>query len=140
MSEKHPTNIRTQEIQRLLASVPVIASAHELDLLVFLYRHPYTLLTNEQLANFVGYDMKQIAKAIDAFIEANLLERTQNPAHSARIYRLILDGPNKGGLKALLELASTREGRQSILPAIKSQSSNPPRDRAASRRRLFAIA
>ena len=64
------------EIRRLLAQAVVIQSACDLDLLVFLHRHPRTLLTSEQLAGFVGYPLKDIAKALDTFLEAGLLERT----------------------------------------------------------------
>ena len=59
--------------------------------------------------------MKQVAQSLDTFIEAGLLERTQNPTHAARMYLLQLDGPQGGGFKTLLELASTREGRRVIL-------------------------
>jgi hypothetical protein len=78
------------------------------------------LLTNEQIAAFVGYDMKQVAQSLEGFIEAGLLERTQNSMHAARMYRLELDGPKGGGFHTLLELASTREGRREILEALNS--------------------
>jgi hypothetical protein len=107
-----------EEIRRLLAGAPVIRAACDLDLLVFLHRHPRTLLTNEQLAAFLGYDMKQVAKAIDAFIDAGFLERTQNPNHPARMYLLALKGPQGGGLNGLLQLASTRTGRRGILDLL----------------------
>lgn len=93
-------------------------AACDLDLLMFLHRHPRALLTSEQLAAFVGYDIKHVAKSLDAFIDAGLLERTQNPMHAARMYLLVLDGPQGGGLMALLKLASTRQGRQGILHAL----------------------
>jgi hypothetical protein len=89
-------------------------------LLVFLYRHPRTLLTNEQIAAFVGHDMKQVARSLDAFLEAGLLKRIQNPMHAARMYLLELDGGQDGGYYNLLELACTREGRRAILDAMKS--------------------
>ena len=108
-----------EEVKQLLARLSVIRNGCDLDLLVFLYRHPRTLLTNEQIAAFVGRDMKQVAASLDTFIEAGLLERTQNPTHAARMYLLQLDGPQGGGFKKLLELASTREGRRAILEHLK---------------------
>lgn len=63
--------------------------------------------------------MKQVAQSLDTFIEAGLLERTQNPTHAARMYLLQLDGPQGGGFKKLLELASTRDGRRVILEHLK---------------------
>jgi len=108
-----------EEVKPLLARVSAIRNGCDLDLLVFLYRHPRTLLTNEQIAAFVGRDMKQVAQSRDTFIEAGLLERTQNPTHAARMYLLQLDGPQGGGFKKLLELASTRDGRRVILDHLK---------------------
>jgi DNA-binding MarR family transcriptional regulator len=129
-----------QEIQRLLGCTPVIVGPCELDLLVFLYRHPRTLLTNEQLAAFVGYDMKQIAKSIDAFIDAGLLERTQNSLHAARMYLLVLQGEESGGLKTLLRMASTREGRRDILQVLAPGRPKPPTDLPRAKGSLRAIA
>lgn len=106
-------------MKQLLARLSVIRNGCDLDLLVFLSRHPRTLLTNEQIAAFVGRDMKQVAQSLDTFIEAGLLERTQNPTHAARMYLLHLDGPQGGGFKRLLELASTREGRRVILEHLR---------------------
>lgn len=106
-------------MKQLLARLSVIRNGCDLDLLVFLSRHPRTLLTNEQIAAFVGRDMKQVAQSLDTFIEAGLLERTQNPTHAARMYLLQLDGPQGGGFKRLLELASTREGRRIILEHLR---------------------
>ena len=70
------------------------------------------------VAEFVGYNIKEVAKSIDAFIDAGLLERTQNPMHAARLYLLVLDGPEDDALKALIKLASTREGRQNIVRVL----------------------
>ena len=96
------------------------------------------LLTNEQIAAFVGYDMKQVAQSLEGFIEAGLLERTQNPMHAARMYRLELNGPKGGGFKTLLEVASTREGRREILEAL--NSGGPGSEEKAQRLRLVISA
>lgn len=114
------------EIRRLLAQAAIIQSACDLDLLVFLRRHPRTLLTSEQLAGFVGYPLKNIAQALDTFIEAGLLGRTaQQSGHAARMFLLLLDGPQGGGVEALLGLAFTRHGRQAILEALDGSGSGP---------------
>jgi hypothetical protein len=119
---KPPSNDRWQpgEVTGLLARVSVIEDACHLDLLSFLYRHPRALLTSEQLAGFVGYNLKEIAKALDASIEAGLVETTQHSTNAARMFLLLLDAPNRDDVRALLELASTRSGRQSILEALKA--------------------
>jgi hypothetical protein len=59
-------------VKRLLARTPFIRGACDLDLIGFLHRHPRRLLTTEQLAGFVGYNLKEIAKSLDGFIEAGL--------------------------------------------------------------------
>lgn len=112
ISASRPSN---GEIVALLAQARVVRRPCDLDLLVFLYRHPRSFLTSEMVAAFVGYDIKEVAKSIDAFIDAGLLARTQNPMHAARLYLLVLDGPENDALRTLLKLASTREGRQNIV-------------------------
>lgn len=144
MKDKHPTDRPgPDEIGELLARAPMIQSACELDLLVFLHRHPRALLTNEQLAAFAGYDMKQVAQTIDSFINAGLLERTQNPKHAARMYLLVLDGPQGDDLMALLKVASTRQGRREVLNMLgPGQTETGPVQITdiKTRRRLHAIA
>lgn len=143
MIDKPSTNRQKQEeIKRLLAETPVLQGACDLDLLLFLHRHPRTLLTNEQLAAFVGYDMKQIAQSIEAFLTAAILERmAQTPTHAARMYLLVLNGPQGGGLKALLEQASTRQGRRDVLQLLgPGRSQTAPLAITQQKRRLHAIA
>lgn len=130
----------SEEIKRLLARTPIIRTACELDLLVFFHRHPRALLTSEQVASFLGYDMKKIAKAIEAFVEGGVLERTQNPTHAARLYVLVLNDPQGGGLTSLLRLASTRQGRQDILDLLGAGQSETPLGAVQEKRRLHAIA
>ena len=114
-----------EEIKRLLAGNRLIRNGCDLDLLVFFYRHPRTLLTSEQIAAFVGRDMKLVAEALDIFIAAGLVERLHNPTHAARMYLLLLvHGPEGNGLKTLMELASTREGRHEILALLNSDKSH----------------
>src|SRR5215469_5271293 len=91
-----------ESTKRLLARVPVVQNACDLDLIVFLHRHPRALLTTEQLAGFVGYNLQEVAKALDCFIGAGLLVRTtQQSMHAARMFVLLLGGPQGEGLRAL---------------------------------------
>lgn len=129
MIDKPRTNRQTpEEIKSLLARSPMIKEACALDLLMFLHRHPRTFLTNEQLADFVGYEMTHIAKTVEAFIDGGIVERmTQTATHAARMYVLVLDGPQGGeGLRAILQLAATREGRRGILKVLTDHPSSPP--------------
>jgi hypothetical protein len=126
MADKSSTNGQQHEAKVLLARTPVIQGPCELDLLGFLHRHPRTLLTSEQLAVFVGYDIKEVAKSIDVFIDAGLLGRTKNRLHAARMYSLVLNGQQADGITALLELAGTKQGRRDILALL-----GPPQSQAA---------
>jgi hypothetical protein len=114
-AREHP-----QDIPGLLAQTTVIRSACALDLLMFLHRHPRALLTSDRLASFVGYDVKQVVQSVEAFIDAGILERILNPTHAARLYVLVFKGSEGEALQALLEIASTRQGRLSILDALDS--------------------
>jgi DNA-binding MarR family transcriptional regulator len=127
-----------QDIHALLAAVPFVRGACELDLLIFFYRHPHSILTNEQLSALVGYDAQEIATSTDKFIEAGLLERAQNPMHAARMYLLLLEGGQKGTLRALLDLACTHQGRRDILQLLFAGRSDPPEGQAE--RRLHFVA
>ena len=123
--------------KRLIAAAPVIRNACDLDLMAFLHRHPRILLTSEQLAGYVGYGLKEIAGALDAFIAAGLVARTaQQSMHAARLFVLLLDGPQGEGVRALLEFAATREGRQGILKALNSRGSHPDRSNGGPALRL----
>ena len=135
-----PSTTDLKEISRLLSRTPAVRNACDLDLLLFLRRHPRTLLTSEQLAAFAGYDIQEIAKSLEAFIEAGLLERTQNPMHAARMYLLVTDGPENGGIRDLLELASTRNGRHSILQILDPEGSQPETETTQRGLRLVKIA
>jgi hypothetical protein len=139
MSDTPSTNARKRkDIQQMLSRVPCVTGACGLDLLAFFYRHPRSLLTNDQLSALVGYDTREIAKSIDAFVDAGFLERAQTPIHAARMYLLVLDGPQTGGLKELLNLATTHQGRQDILELLIPGRSGPSAGQA--RRRLHVVA
>lgn len=84
--------------------------------------------------------MKQVARSIDVFIDAGLLERIQTSMHAARMYLLVLDGPKGGGLTALLKLASTRQGRRDLLQILDPGGAKEIVDIAQEKRRLYAIA
>lgn len=116
------------EARRVLARIGVIRRAADLDLLLFFVRHPRSLLASETLASFLGYDLKEIAEALDLLLDARLITRTQTSAHAARLYVLTTDHTNGGTkedwLPSLRELASTRDGRL----ALKEVLTGPPPD------------
>lgn len=107
----------------------------DLDLLLFFYRHPRTLLTGERLVSYLGHDREQVAKSLDGLIEAGLLTRSQNPSHTARLYILELDALPGGLLSSFLKLAATRQGRQEAMRLLAGESGAP----RASRRRAPSL-
>lgn len=76
------------------------------------------MLTSELLARFVGYDMKEVARSLDAFIDAGILTRAQNPVHAARLYTLASAGAHGGWLPSLIQIASSRDGRRAVIAAL----------------------
>ena len=114
---------KQEHARRLLDRIDVLRRPCDLDLLIFFVRHPRTLMASEQLASFLGYDLKQIAESLDVLLQAELLTRTQHPAHAARMFVFAIGGAGSGWLPALLDLASTREGRLALRLALTSASS-----------------
>ena len=113
---------RKDEVRVLLGHVPEIRTACDIDLLVFLHRHPRMLLTRERMAEFVGYGIKKIAGSLENLIAGGVLLRQQKPSHKAQMYLLILSGPDGGWLAKIVKLASTREGRRDLLHALNSHA------------------
>jgi hypothetical protein len=106
--------MKLDDARRLLDRVSVLRHPCDIDLLVFFARHPRSLLTSEHLASLLGYELKQIADSLEILLEAGFLTRTQNPTHAARLYVFDVTGASGDWLPGLLELASTREGRQAL--------------------------
>ena len=106
-----------RRFEHLLNLIGVLRHPCDLDLLLFFHHHPRALLPSDRLAAYVGYDLDQIGRSLDLLTEAHLLERSQNPTHAARMY--VLTTPPNGWLMSLLDIASTREGRQDLLQAIR---------------------
>ncbi|TME76825.1 MAG: MarR family transcriptional regulator [Chloroflexi bacterium] len=90
----------------------------DVDLLRFFRRHPRALLTSEQLAACVGYDVQKVSRSLDSLIGAGLVTRSPTPKSSARMYVLTSGGTHGGWLKSLLEVAATPEGRRALLQAL----------------------
>ena len=97
-----------------------LRSPCDLDMLLFFSRHSRSLLTSEKLAEYVGYDVKQVGRSLDWLITAGILTRSQNPTHEARLYVFIAN-PYPPWLKSLLICASTREGRAALIARLKQR-------------------
>lgn len=118
-----------RRFEHLLGSIGVLRHPCDLDLLVFFHRHPRAILTSERLAAYVGYDLNQLASSLDLLAGAGLLERSQNPTHAARLY--VLKTPETGWLASVLDIASTREGREKLIQTMKEAGAHDSADHAA---------
>lgn len=90
----------------------------DLDLLLFFSRFPRVLLTNERLAQYVGYDMQSVVKSVETLIDAAILSRSQNPNHEARFY-VFTPSQSDEWVRQVVSTASTREGRTRLLRILK---------------------
>jgi hypothetical protein len=115
-------------VQRLLDRVGVLRNPCDLDLVLFFSRHPRVLITSEDLARFVGYDLQRLARSLDALIAGGIVRRSQNDDHAARMYFLESAGPAGGWLPSLLGIASRREGRAAIIADLATRSAADPTD------------
>jgi DNA-binding MarR family transcriptional regulator len=120
--------MKGRRFEHLLGGARIIRHPCDLDLLLFLRRHPCAILTSERLAAYVGYELNQLARSLDRLTDAGLLERSQNPAHAARLYAL--NTPEAGWLAAVLDIASTREGREELIDSLKTAEGRDAADRA----------
>ena len=115
----------TANLRSLIERIPSIRHPCDLDVLLFFYRHPASLLTSEQLVSLVGYERKLVASTLDGLIGAGLLSRSLNPSLAARrLYELQTEAAANSGLLALLKIAATRPGRQELIRLLRA--SPPP--------------
>jgi hypothetical protein len=113
--------MRSNEIDHartLLNRIPALQRPCDLDLLVFFAKHSRALLASEQLAQLLGYQLNEIARSLDVLLAAGFLTWTQNPARLARMYVFATNGTTGESLSAVVELASTRDGRLALRRAL----------------------
>ena len=94
-----------------------LRDACDLDLLLFFSRHPCVVLSSEHLAAYVGYELAQIARALDRLLETGLLRRTLDQ-RGRRVY--VLDvGDAEEWLEPLRRVCATPEGRNALKALLK---------------------
>jgi hypothetical protein len=101
--------------RELLDRIAVLRSACDLDLLLFFARHPCSLLTSEDIAGILGYDLMELAASLEELTAAGIVTRFRNPTRVAQLFVFTPGGSEGGALSSLLELASTREGRVGLV-------------------------
>lgn len=150
-SQGHPCSCRSwtlsersSDIQKIQPTDPLavrlveaagLRDACDLDLLLFFSRHPRVVLSSEQLAAYVGYELQQVARALDLLLGAGLLKRTLNQGATGRMYVLEVDHAEEW-LEPLRQVCATPDGRNA-LKALLKQRRSPDGD--PSHRRLSGV-
>jgi len=131
--------MKREQARRVMERIGVLRDPCDLDLLLFFVRHPRALLTSDQIASFLGYDVKRIGDSLDILLSARLLTRSQNPTHAARMYVFNVGGmgPNGGWLPSLVDMVSTRDGRLAMREALIEQSRGKSGERVERERDQF---
>jgi hypothetical protein len=112
-----------------------LRDACDLDLLLFFSRHPRVVLSSEQLARYVGYELPQVARALERQLGAGLLKRTLNHGAPGRMYVLEVDHV-EAWLEPLRRLCATPDGRNALKRLLKQRQ---PREGERSHRGLFRV-
>ncbi len=112
-----------KRIGDLLDRIGSLRHPCDLDLLLFFHRHPRAFLISERLAQYVGYELPQVAHSLETLITAGLLRRSPDSTHPARLYVLTPGSALGGWLSSLLRIAATREGRLAVIHALKERPS-----------------
>lgn len=112
--------MKPDHAQRLLDRIAVLRHPCDLDLLIFLARHRRTLLANEQIADLLGYDFKQINASLELLAGAGLVTQMTNRTRDTQMCVLeAADSASREWLPELLRVTSRREGRLAMLQALK---------------------
>src|SRR3989441_4885242 len=100
-----------KRIGDLLDRIECLRHPCDLDLLLFFSRHPRAYLITERLAEYVGYELPQVAQSLETVITAGLLRRSPGSTPPARLYVLTPGSTRGGGLSSPPRNAPTPESR-----------------------------
>jgi hypothetical protein len=103
-----------------LVEVAGLRGACDLDLLLFFSRHPRVVLSSEQLALYVGYDLLEVARALELLLGAGLLKRTLNHGTPGRMYVLEVDHAEEW-LELLRRVCATPDGRNALKTLLRQR-------------------
>jgi DNA-binding transcriptional ArsR family regulator len=103
-----------------------IESRCQWDVLVFLYRHPISLLGAESLACLLGYPSGSVVAALDALEALRLVERSR-VSQGVRLYRITAPaGTERGGAaEGLFALANSRAARVVLSKKLRAGGRTP---------------
>jgi len=92
----------------------------DLDLLLFFARHPRVVLNSDQLATYVGYDVAQVARALERLLAAGFMTRVLYPGATRRMYLLETAHADEW-LEPLRRLCAAPEGRHALRAGLKAR-------------------
>jgi len=97
-----------------------IREACDLDLLLFFSRHPRVVLTNDQLATYVGHEVEDVARALELMLGASLLKQGLSPSAAGKMYVLAVDDVAEW-LEPVRRLCATPDGRHALRTLLKER-------------------
>jgi hypothetical protein len=97
-----------------------LREACDLDLLLFFSRHPRVVLSSEQLATYVGYEVQQVARALELLLGASLLRRALNQGSPGGMY--VLEAAHaEAWMEPLRTLCARPDGRHALRTLLKER-------------------
>ena len=126
LSEEAPESRSDLLVQQYLQSIGITGLC-DWDVLVFLYRHPTSLASVEQIARFVGCPGNEVGDALDKLDSRGLIKRSRT-SQDARMYQFVyseaLLAP-ESCFRQLLALSESRTGRLLLSKKLKRQRVGP---------------
>ena len=85
----------------------------EWDVLIFLYRHQFSLASAEQIARLLGYPSSAVGDSLDTLESLHLVQRSRS-SQGVRFYRFVFSEAHiapESCFRQLISLAEDRTGR-----------------------------
>src|SRR2546427_7148014 len=105
-----------KRIGDLLDRIGCLRHPCDLDLLLFFSRHPRAYLITERLAEYVGYELPQVAQSLETVITAGLLRRSPDSTPPPRLSVLTPGSTRRGGRVPVPPRDANRERRAGRIP------------------------
>jgi hypothetical protein len=123
----HPENPAAAEVEAWLTTLGV-ETVCQWDVLVFLYRHPTSLVGADHVARLLGYSTECVVAALDVLASLGLVTRSR-VSQGARLYQFTAppEPPRGGALDRLMALGEHRAGRLLLTGRLK-RGDLPPRE------------
>jgi hypothetical protein len=114
-----------------------IDSLCQWDVLVFLYRHPTSLVGAEHIGHLLGYAASPVVAALDLLKYRGLVERSR-VSRNVRLYQFTADSepPRGKAFERLLALTSHPAGRLLLAERLRRGESLPRKDLKSTRQFL----